>query len=89
LRRQPLNDEPRQAFRLRLACGAVAKLRDQYAEAHTVPACRYAITPPEGIIGTDIDGNGLRVDPVLLERLLKILEELASIARTAGPVHGA
>src|SRR5215472_3466250 len=81
--RQSFDNELGQAFRLRLARGTVAKLCDGNAEAYCVLSRGHAVTPPQRVIGADIDGDGLGIDVVLLKRLLEIVQELARVAWTA------
>src|SRR4051812_8860730 len=76
-RRQSLDDQPGQAFRLGLARGAVAELRHRYAEAEAVLARRHAVAPPKGVVGADRNGNRLGIDVVLAERLLEVVQEFA------------
>src|SRR3569833_167890 len=87
--RQSLGDDLGQDLRLGLARGLVAKLRDGNAEAHAVLARRHAIAPPQRIVGTDLNMNGLGVDAVLLKSLLEVVQKFAGIVRTAWPVHDA
>src|SRR3954471_8023265 len=87
--RQLFDDQLGQAFRLRLARGAVAELRHGNPNADAVLARRHTVAPPQSIIGADLDGNGLGLDAMLLKRPVKIVEEFACIVWATGPVHNA
>src|SRR6185437_6319205 len=86
-RRQSFHDDLGKHFRLGLARGLVTELRHRNAETYAVLTGRHAITPPERIVGADLDRNRLGVDIVVLERSLEIVQELARVVRTARPVH--